>query len=149
MLQKHKKNYPRYLLELQATVWGMGHNADYLKGQPFTLFIDHQPVGKLGKVHTKTLHQLQEVMHADDFMIKLRQDNDLPANFSSNAVIQAISWEPKQLQVALEADLIIGHLKCFSANRSCLMMTFSYSIPSGFPKMDSFIEDSLIRRWIK
>jgi hypothetical protein len=31
------------------------------------LIIDHQPLEKLGKVHTKTLNRLQEVMNTYDF----------------------------------------------------------------------------------
>ncbi len=43
-LQKHEKNYPPYLLKLQAAIWGMDHYAPYLMGHPFSLFLDHHTV---------------------------------------------------------------------------------------------------------
>jgi hypothetical protein len=126
-------NYSPYLLELQATIWGMDHHAPYLKGCPFSLFKDHHPVEKLGKVHMKTLYWLQEVMQAYDIDVKLRQDDDLPADCSSNTIVQAISWEPKQLQAAQEASLLIKHLERFLTNRSC-PKTSNFNIISGCTK---------------
>jgi RNase H-like domain found in reverse transcriptase len=40
-LQKHKRNYTPFLLEMQAAIWGMEHFATYLRGQKFTLYTDH------------------------------------------------------------------------------------------------------------
>ncbi len=34
-LQKHKRNYIPFLLEMQAIMWGTGHPSMYLWGQPF------------------------------------------------------------------------------------------------------------------
>jgi hypothetical protein len=54
-LQKHECNYTPFLLEMQAAIWGMEHFSTYLRGRKFTLYTDHRPLEKLGKVHTKTL----------------------------------------------------------------------------------------------
>ncbi len=47
-----------FLLEMQATLCEMEH----LQGQPFTLYIVHWPLEKLGQVHAMTLNQVQEAM---------------------------------------------------------------------------------------
>ena len=68
-LVQHEKNYTPYLLEMQAAIWAMENFDTHLHGRHFTLFTDHQPLEKLGKVHTKTLNQLQEAMLTFDFEI--------------------------------------------------------------------------------
>jgi hypothetical protein len=54
---------------MQAAIFGMEHFGNHLKGRHFTLFTDHKPLEKLGKVHTKTLYRLQEIMNIYDFEI--------------------------------------------------------------------------------
>ena len=56
-LVQHKKNYTPYLLEMQAAILAMEHFDTHLRGRHFTLFTDHRPLEKLGKVHTKTLNR--------------------------------------------------------------------------------------------
>jgi hypothetical protein len=68
-LQKHERNYTPFLLEMQAAIFGMETFEVHLKGQPFKLFTDHKPVEKLGKVHTKTLNRLQQMMNLFSFKI--------------------------------------------------------------------------------
>jgi hypothetical protein len=58
-LQKHEKNYPAFLLELQAAVYGMEFFDTHLRGRRFALYTDHKPLCRLGTVHTKTLNRLQ------------------------------------------------------------------------------------------
>ena len=58
-LLKHEKNYPAFLAEMQAAVFGMEHFDAYLRGKRFILYTDHKPMCKLGTVHTKTLNRLQ------------------------------------------------------------------------------------------
>jgi hypothetical protein len=82
-LQKHEKNYTPFLLEMQAAIWGMDHFSTYLKGQYFTLFSDHKPLEKLGKVHTRTLNRLQEAMNTFDFEIVYKKGSEMPADFLS------------------------------------------------------------------
>jgi hypothetical protein len=69
-LQKHEKNYTPFLLEMQAAIWAMDHFSTYLRGRRFTLYTDHKPLEKLGKVHTRTLNRLQEIMNTFDFKIE-------------------------------------------------------------------------------
>jgi hypothetical protein len=57
-LQKNECNYTLFLLEMQAAIWGMEHFATYLRGWKFTLYTDHRPLEKLGKVHTMMLNRL-------------------------------------------------------------------------------------------
>ncbi len=68
-LQKHEKNYTPFLLEMQAAIFGMETFEVHLKGRQFKLFTDHKPLEKLGKVHTKTLNRLQQMMNLFSFEI--------------------------------------------------------------------------------
>jgi hypothetical protein len=54
---------------MQAANWGMEHFGTYLIGQKFTLFTDHRPLEKLGKVHTKIFNRLQEIINTYYFEI--------------------------------------------------------------------------------
>ena len=68
-LAQHEKNYTLYLLEMQDAIWAMEHFDTYLHGRHFTLFTNHRPLEKFGKIHTKTLNWLQEAMLTFDFEI--------------------------------------------------------------------------------
>ena len=50
-------------------------------GRKFTLITDHRPLEKLGKVHTKTLNRLQEIMNTYDFEITYRKGSEMPADY--------------------------------------------------------------------
>jgi len=76
-LQKPEKNYIPFLLEMQAAVWAMEHFSTYLIGKHFTLFTDHKPLEKLGKVHTQTFNQLQEIMNAYNFEIMYKKGSEM------------------------------------------------------------------------
>ena len=85
-LQKHEKNYTPFLAEMMAAVWGMKHFDVYLRGRHFTLYTDHRPLEKLGKVHTKTLNRLQEAMNEFDFTIVYKKGSEMPADFLSRNI---------------------------------------------------------------
>ena len=85
-LLKHEKNYTPFLLEMHAAVWGMDHYSHHLKGKRFLLFTDHKPLEKLGKVHTKTLHRIQEAMMDFDFEIHYKKGAEMPADYLSRNI---------------------------------------------------------------
>ena len=58
-LVSHEANYPAFLLEMQAAVYGMETFEHYLRGRAFCPYSDHKPLVKLSTVHTKTLNRLQ------------------------------------------------------------------------------------------
>ena len=58
-LTKHEANYPAFLAEMQAAVYGMDTFHHYLVGRRFSLYTDHKPLTKLSSVHKKTLNRLQ------------------------------------------------------------------------------------------
>ncbi len=67
-LSKHEKNYPAFLAEVQAAVYGMDYFHHYLVGRRFFLYTDHKPMVPLSTVHTKTLtrlHLKMQEMHPD------------------------------------------------------------------------------------
>jgi len=83
---KHEKNYTLFLLEMHAAVWGMEHFSHYLKGRRFILFTDHKPLEKLDKVHTRTLHRIQEAMLEYDFEIQYKKGSEMPADYLSRNI---------------------------------------------------------------
>ena len=71
-LQDHEKNYPPFLLEMQAAIFGIEHFYVYLTNRKFTLYTDHKPLIKLSSTHTKTLNRLQQLLLEHDFVLKYR-----------------------------------------------------------------------------
>ena len=101
---------------MQAAVWGMDHFDSYLRGRHFLLFTDHRPLEKLGKVHTKTLNRLQEMMNRFDFEIFYKKGSEMPADYLSRNVVAAVSWETEELAKAQDQDNLIKALKAFLLN---------------------------------
>ena len=83
-LVKHENNYPPFLLELAAAVYGMTTFETLLKGRHFLLYTDHKPLTRLSNVHTKTLNRLQ--LHMQDMHPHMRYidgKNNTVADFLS------------------------------------------------------------------
>jgi len=147
-LQKHECNYTPFLLEMQAAIWGMEHFTTYLRGRKFTLITDHRPLEKLGKVHTKTLNRLQEIMNTFDFDIVYRKGSEMPADYLSRNLVAAISWDPAELQNAQNADPLIKALKNFLLNKELPLDAKCQQLVKVFAN-DCFIEDDIVWRRIK
>ena len=61
--------------------------------------MDHRPLEKLGKVHTKTLNRLQEAMLTFDFEIVYKKGSEMPADFlSRNMVVDSISFDEDKIR---------------------------------------------------
>jgi hypothetical protein len=58
-LDKHEWNYPVFLAEMQAAVFGMEQFHHFLITGRFALYTDHRPLCKLSSVNVKTLNRLQ------------------------------------------------------------------------------------------
>jgi hypothetical protein len=58
-LDKHERNYPVFLAEMQAAVFGMEQFHHFLITGRFALYTDHRPLYKLLSVHVKSLNRLQ------------------------------------------------------------------------------------------
>jgi hypothetical protein len=52
-LKENEKNYTPFLLETAAAVWGMDNFNKYLKGSPFTLYMDPTVAPDLGTTQMK------------------------------------------------------------------------------------------------
>ena len=73
-LYTYEKNYPPFLLEMGAAVYGMDYFHHYLVGRRFNLLTDHKPLVPLSRTHTKTLNHLQlkmQDMHPDLSLIHI------------------------------------------------------------------------------
>jgi len=147
-LQKHECNYTPFLLEMQAAIWGMEHFATYLRGRRFTLYTDHRPLEKLGKVHTKTLNRLQEAMNTFDFEIIYKKGSEMPADYLSRNLVSAISWNSEDLLQAQAADPLIKALKSFLLNAELPHDPKCQALVKLFSN-DCFVEDGLVWRRIK
>ena len=147
-LQTHEKNYTPFLLEMQAAIWGMDHFSTYLRGRHFTLFSDHKPLEKLGKVHTRTLNRLQEAMNSFDFEIVYKKGSEMPADFLSRNVIDAISWDNLELQTAQDNDPLIKNLKNYLLNRELPSDQKHQTTVRHFAN-DCFVDNDIVWRRIK
>jgi hypothetical protein len=147
-LQKHECNYTPFLLEMQAAIWGMDHFATYLRGRKFTLIKDHRPLEKLGKVHTKMLNRLQEVMNTYDFDIIYKKGSEMPADYLSCNLVNAISWDASSLAQAQNANPLLRALKNVLLNKELPCDAKCQSLIKLFAN-DCFIEDDIIWRRIK
>ena len=113
----HEKNYTPFLLEMQAAIFGMEHFGNHLKGRHFTLFTDHKPLEKLGKVHTKTLNRLQEIMNVYDFEIVYIKGKEIPADFLSRNAVDAINLDNTALAQEQQKDEILDALRKYLLHR--------------------------------
>jgi hypothetical protein len=130
---------------MQAAIWGMEHFLTYLSGRKFTLYTDHRPLEKLGKVHTKTLNRLQEAINTFDFEIIYKKGSEMLADYLSRNLISAISWNSEEL---LQADPLIKALKGFLLNKELPHDPKCQALVKLFAN-DCFIEDGLVWRRIK
>jgi hypothetical protein len=83
-LDKQERNYPVFLAEMQAAVFGMKQFHHFLITGRFSLYTDHRPLCKLSSVHVKTLNRLQLKMtelHPDIKYIEGK--NNIVADFLS------------------------------------------------------------------
>ena len=124
----------------------MEHFHTYLRGRHFTLFTDHKPLEKLGKVHNKTLNRLQEIMNTYDFKIIYKKGSEMPADFLSRNVIGAISLENQNLAHLQQQDPFLMKLRQFLLHKM---------LPEEDAKLimqlanDVFIENDVLLRRIK
>jgi hypothetical protein len=116
-LQKHEKNYTPFLLEMQAAIFGMETFEVHLKGRQFKLFTDHKPLEKLGKVHTKTLNRLQQMMNLFSFEIIYKKGEEMPADFLSRNAVDAISSDLNNFAQEQNKDEILRHIRLYLLNR--------------------------------
>ena len=147
-LQKHERNYTPYLLEMQAAIWGMEHFSTYLRGRHFTLYTDHKPLEKLGKVHTKTLNRLQEAMNTFDFKIVYKKGSEMPADYLSRNLVASISWNKEEFAAAQEQSILIKALKNFLLNGELPKEEQLQGLVRHFGS-DCFVEDDLVWRRVK
>jgi transposase InsO family protein len=147
-LQKHECNYTPFLLEMQAAIWGMEHFAVYLRGRPFTLYSDHKPLEKLGKVHTKTFNRLQEAMNQFNFQICYQKGEEMPADFLSRNVVSSILSESANMASEQEKDPVIKSLKDFLINRRIPTDDTAKRVVT-FLATDCFIDNGVVWRRIK
>ena len=147
-LQKHEKNYTPFLLEMQAAIWAMDHFSTYLIGRHFTLYTDHKPLEKLGKVHTRTFHRLQEIMNTYDFEIMYKKGSEMPADFLSRNAVNTISLNNSDLAEKQQQDKFLAMLRNFllhkvlPSDENAARLIYHLST-------DVFIENDVIWRRLK
>jgi len=148
-LVTHEKNYTPFLLEMQAAVWAMDHFDTFLKGRHFILYTDHKPLEKLGKVHTKTLNRLQEMMLQYDFEICYKKGSEMPADFLSRNAVSAIRLDDKDLKEEQKKDPKLQALYNFILkNDAPETSSAEYRFVKMF-KDDSFVEGGVLWRRIR
>jgi hypothetical protein len=95
---------------MQAAIFEMETFEVNLKGQHFKLFTDHKPLEKLGKVHTKTLNHLQQMMNLFSFDIIYKQGDEMPADFLSQNAVNSIQFDPSTYAHEQDKDELLQSL---------------------------------------
>ena len=104
---KHEKNYSAYLLELTAACFGIQYFDVYLRGVKFSLYTDHRPLEKLGKVHTRTLNRLQQLMLDYNFTIHYKPGKDnVVSDFLSRNPISSLGASEFVAEQAKDAVIV-------------------------------------------
>ena len=147
-LQKHEKNYTPFLLEMQAAIWAMDHFSTYLIGRHFTLYTDHKPLEKLGKVHTRTFNRLQEIMNTYDFEIMYKKGSEMPADFLSRNAVNTINLNNSDLAQKQQEDTFLAMLRNFLLHK--VLPTDENTARLVYHlSTDAFIENDVMWRRLK
>ena len=122
-LEKHERNYTPFLLELQAINWGIDHFMTYLTGVKFVVHTDHKPLTKLGKVHTRTLNRLQQLLLNYDFELEYCQGEKNPSDYLSRTAPEVMtlskdklvaSWlTPERIEELQHQDTLCSILRAY------------------------------------
>ena len=67
----------------------------------------------LSKIHARTLNRLQGAMNEFDFEIAYKEGQEIPADFLIRNVVNAISFEGRELKEEQENDPSIKALKAY------------------------------------
>jgi hypothetical protein len=78
---------------MQAAIFGMETFEVHLKGRHFKLFTDQKLLEKLGKVHTKTLNRLQQMMNLFSFEVIYKKRDKMPEDFLSLIAVDPIQFD--------------------------------------------------------
>ena len=116
-LTTYEKNYTPFLLEMAGCLWGIEHFKYHLKGRPFFLFTDHQPLTGLSKVHKKTYDRLTEAMNTYNFQMVYKKGEEMPADYLSRHVVAAISWSDPEMINEQGADDVLKLVKRFLSSQ--------------------------------
>jgi hypothetical protein len=103
---------------MQAAIFGMEMFEVNLRGRHFKLFTDHKPLEKLGKVHTKMLNRLQQMMNQFLFEIIYKQGNKMPADFLSWNAVNSIKFDLPTYAKEQDKDEILRGLRLYLLNKS-------------------------------
>jgi hypothetical protein len=68
----------------------MEHFDTYLRGRTFTVYSDYKPLEAHSKRHEKTLSRLQEAYTRWKFKIVYKKGSEMPADYLSRNVVEAI-----------------------------------------------------------
>jgi hypothetical protein len=94
------------------------------------------------------LNRLQEIMNTYDFDIVYKKGSKMLADYLSQNLVTAISWDASTLQQAQDADPLVKALKKFLLNKELPHDAKCQSLIKLFSN-DCFIENDIIWRRIK
>ncbi len=75
------------------------------------MFSDHKPLETSGKKHDKTLSRIQEAFMQWDFEIKYKKGIEMPADYLSRNVVEAIDMSNEDLAEMQDQDKFCASLK--------------------------------------
>jgi len=81
------------------------------------LFTDHKLLEKLGKVHTKMLNRLQQMMNLFSYEVIYKMGDEMPANFLSCNAVDAIQFDLSTYAKEQNKDNILRSLRLYLINK--------------------------------
>ncbi len=142
-LQKYEQNYTPFLLEMQAAIFGMETFEVHLKGRHFKLFTNYKLLEKLGKVHTKTLNRLHQMMNLFSFEVIYKKGDKMPADFLSRNAVDAIQFDLRAYAKEQNKDDILRNLRLYLLNK---VLLYKNQLAQLIYKMsqDCFVLDGVV-----
>jgi hypothetical protein len=89
----------------------MGYFNIYLRGRLFTVFSEHKPLETSGKKQDKTLSRIQEAFMQWDFEIIYKKGIEMPVDYLSRNVVEALDMSKKDLPELQDQDIFFASLK--------------------------------------
>ena len=78
----HEANYPPFLIDMANALYGMDAFDQYLRGQPFILYMDERPQPDLSHLHKKTYARFQAAALQYNFVIQNKIGSGVPSSDS-------------------------------------------------------------------
>ena len=111
----HEANNPPFLIDMANALYGMDAFDQYLRGQPFILYMDEQPQPELSHLHKKTYARFHAAALQNNCVIQYKTGSGVPLHLRTTSLskINAMASDNPKLLQAPEEDPDLHLIKKF------------------------------------